>query len=54
MRISISKRKKMTPSVLIKIITNDGTKIYLTVEQARELRDFLMTEQSITPVAAKP
>lgn len=39
----------MTANMLVKI-TDSGSIIYLTIDQARELRDFLVAEQSVTPV----
>lgn len=41
----------MTAEVFVRLIGKDGVKIWLTVEEARELRDFLVSEQSITPGA---
>lgn len=41
----------MTAQVLVKIISSDGTKVILNVGEAQALRDFLVSEQSITPGA---
>ena len=45
------KRDTMTAQVFVRILGNDGTKIWLTVTEAQELRDFLVSEPSITPGA---
>jgi len=50
MTVTLTEGKRMTAQILVKIVGNDGTKIYLTVDEARDLRDFLVAEQSITPV----
>ena len=40
---------ELTPTLYVKITVSNGTDIRLTINEARELRDWLLAEKSITP-----
>ena len=48
MRVVAVENTQMVPTILIQII-HDGLKIFLTLDEARDLRDYLLSEPSVTP-----